>query len=185
MPFLKYLWCLALCLLYLNSGVSQDHLLRAENGKVNITSEAPLELIAAGSQSLRGIIDPAVRSFAFTMRINSFEGFNSEMQQTHFLENYMEQQKYPNATFKGKFIEEIPFDQPGIYSVRAKGMLEVHGVARERIIKGTLEVANGQTNLRTSFLVPVSDHGINIPKIVAQKIAEEIRVDIDIQFRGT
>ena len=137
-----------------------------ENGKASIKSEAPLELIKALSNTLRGAIDPASKSFAFSIRINSFEGFNSEIQQTHFLENYLEQKKYPQATFKGKFIEDIPFDTPGTYSVRAKGNLEIHGSAR----------------IQTHFLVPVADHGIIIPKIVMQKIAEEIDVDIDIEF---
>ncbi len=161
---------------------AQQGLLIGEHGKANIKSEAPLELIKAESNTLRGAIDPASKSFAFTIRINSFEGFNSEIQQTHFLENYLEQKKYPQATFKGKFIEDIPFDTPGTYSVRAKGILEIHGIAKERIIRGTLILSEGSARIQTHFLVPVSDHGIIIPKIVMQKIAEEIDVDIDIEF---
>jgi len=161
---------------------AQQGLLIGEKGKASIKSEAPLELIKAESNTLRGAIDPASKSFAFTIRINSFEGFNSEIQQTHFLENYLEQKKYPQATFKGKFIEDIPFDTPGTYSVRAKGSLEIHGISKERIIRGTLTLSQGSARIQTHFLVPVTDHGINIPKIVMQKIAEEIDVEIDIEF---
>ncbi len=154
----------------------------AEHGIARIKSDAPLEMIKAESKALRGVIDPSTRSFAFTMRINSFEGFNSEIQQTHFLENYMEQKKYPQATFKGKFIEDIPFTTPGVYSVRAKGILDIHGISKERIIRGTLTIREGSAKIQVHFLVPVSDHGIIIPKIVMQKIAEEIEVDIDVEF---
>src|SRR5688572_14789128 len=161
---------------------AQQGLLIGEQGKASIKSEAPLELIKAESKTLRGAIDPATKSFAFTIRINSFEGFNSEIQQTHFLENYMEHKKYPQATFKGKFIEDIPFDTPGTYSVRAKGNLEIHGVTKERIIRGTLILTENSARVQAHFLVPVADHGIIIPKIVMQKIAEEIDVDIDIEF---
>jgi hypothetical protein len=182
MDILKYI-CLVLMLWRtIDPAIGQENLWRAENGVIKMKSDAPLELIAAQSNALRGIIDPQHKSFAFTVRINSFEGFNSETQQTHFLENYMEHRKYPNATFSGKFIEDIPFDQPGTYTVRAKGMLEIHGISKERIIKGTLMISPGQRDLKTTFTVPVIDHGITIPKIVMQKIAEEIDIDVIIRF---
>lgn len=180
----KKLKCFIFCVVFSFPAWShaQQGLLIGEHGKASIKSEAPLELIKAESNTLRGAIDPTSKSFAFTIRINSFEGFNSEIQQTHFLENYLEQKKYPQATFKGKFIEDIPFNTPGTYSVRAKGNLEIHGITKERIIRGTLTLSEGAARIQTHFLVPVADHGIIIPKIVMQKIAEEIDVDIDIEF---
>lgn len=169
-------------LLSIYGSSAQETILKAEHGVANIKSEAPLELIQAESKALRGVIEPSTKSFAFSMRINSFEGFNSETQQAHFLENYMEQKKYPQATFKGKFIEDIPFNTPGVYSVRTKGMLDIHGISKERIIRGTLTIRDGSANIKAHFLVPVADHGITIPKIVMQKIAEEIEVRVDIDF---
>lgn len=154
----------------------------ADQGVARINSDAPLELIQAESNSLRGIIDPSTNSFAFTIRVNSFEGFNSNIQQTHFLENYLEQKKFPQTTFRGKFIEDIPFETPGTYSVRAKGRLDIHGITRERIIRGTIVISKENITVHTRFLIPVADHGISIPKIVMQKIAEEIEVNIDIGF---
>ena len=182
---MNILKCIGLFLMIgvcVGTAASQDKLWRSENGTVNLKSDAPLELITAESKLLRGIIDPAHKSFAFTVRINSFEGFNSETQQTHFLENYMEHRKYPNATFTGKFIEDIPFHQPGTYTVRAKGMLDIHGVTKERIIKGTLVITRDVIELKTAFTVPVMDHGITIPKIVMQKIAEEIDIEVNVRF---
>jgi len=163
---------------------AQQPMLRAESGLAQIKSEAPLELIKAESNAMRGLIDPTSKSFAFSVRVNSFEGFNSEIQQTHFMENYLEQKKYPQATFKGKFIEDIPFDTPGTYSVRAKGAMDIHGIVKERIIRGTLTIHNGSARIQAHFLVPVTDHGITIPKIVMQKIAEEIDVNIDMEFKA-
>ena len=99
-------------------GICQDVRWMAMDGRVHIQSDAPLEVIKAESQVLQGVIDPASNTFAFSIRINSFQGFNSQIQRTHFLENYMEEKKYPNATFEGRFIESIPFDSPGIYSCK-------------------------------------------------------------------
>jgi polyisoprenoid-binding protein YceI len=155
---------------------------QAENGHASIKSDAPLEIIKAESHEVKGVIDPTSKSFSFSIRMNSFKGFNSEIQQSHFLENYIEVEKYPRATFKGKLIEDIPFDIPGTYSVRAKGNLEVHGVVKERIIRGTLTIRKDSARVQSTFYVPLADHGITIPKIVLQKIAEQIVVDIDIEF---
>ena len=161
---------------------AQDEHYISERGYASFKSDAPLEIIQAESKSLRGVINPVTKSFAFTININSFQGFNSDIQRTHFLENYMEQKQFPQATFTGKIIEDISFMTPGTYSVRAKGELNIHGIKKERIIRGTLIVKDGAAQLTTSFTVPVADHGIAIPKIVKQKIAEQIAVNIDIDF---
>ena len=182
----KSLFLINLCsLLYTAGTLAQTTVWKAEHGLARIKSDAPLEVIKAESKSLRGVIDTSTRSFAFSVRINSFEGFNSEIQRTHFLENYLEQKKYPQATFKGKFIEEIPFGVPGTYSIRAKGNLEIHGIVKERIIRGTLVIKKGIMIAQARFFVPVTDHGITIPKIAKHKIAEEIEVNIEIEFTET
>jgi len=161
---------------------AQEGLWRAGSGKVQFKSEATLETIIAESKMLKGAIDPSNKKFAFSVRINSFEGFNSDIQQIHFLENYMEEKLFPQGSFEGKIIEDIPFDKPGEYSVRAKGMLTIHGISKERIIRGTLHVSKNDLHLETRFTIPLTDHGITIPKIVMQKIAEEIDVTVDIRF---
>ena len=162
--------------------VGQDPLWLSEHGRIEFSSDAPLEIIRAKSEYLKGVVNTVTRDFAFTMNINSFEGFNSDIQQTHFLENYLEQKKYPRATFTGKLIEDIPFDKPGVYPVRAKGTLDIHGVKKERIRKGTITVNGGGGKVQTQFSIPVADHGISIPRIVQQKIADQIQVSVDIEF---
>ena len=94
----------------------------------------------------------------------------------------MEQKEYPQATFTGKLIEDVAFDQPGTYSVRAKGILDIHGVQKERIIRGTLVVKEKGLHISTNFNIPVAEHGIVIPKLVQQKIAEEVTVTVDLEF---
>lgn len=161
---------------------AQEDMYMSDHGSLDLKSEAPLEIIECESKSLRGIINPSTKSFAFSVNISSFQGFNSDIQRTHFMENYMEQKKYPQATFTGKIIEDIPFDVPGTYTVRAKGELDIHGIKKERIIKGTITIKNNSIHVLTNFSIPVADHGIAIPKIVRQKIADEIAVMVDIEF---
>jgi polyisoprenoid-binding protein YceI len=149
-----------------------------QSGEVSFISEAPLELIRARSQELRGAIDTDKHTFAFNLRVISFEGFNSALQREHFNEKFLETNSFPKATFQGKLIEKIDFSAPGIYPVRAKGIFEVHGIPQERIIRATIEVKESGIELTADFKVLVADHKITIPQIVYQNIAEEIQVKV-------
>jgi YceI-like protein len=155
------------------------NLFHATEGKISFRSDAPLELIKASSNSLVGIIDTAKKNFSFKIGISSFEGFNSKIQREHFNENYMQTEKYPEASFKGKIIEDLDFSKDGTITVRAKGMLNIHGVEKERIIKAEFIIKNKIITLRSNFTVLLSDHNIPIPKVVYQKLANEIKVEVN------
>lgn len=150
-----------------------------EKGSIEFKSDAPLELIQAASRDMKGVIDIQERTFAFSVPVASFQGFNSPLQREHFNENYMETAKYPKATFSGRIIEEADLGKPGEYTVRAKGMLTVHGISRERIIKSQVVVNGTSCKVSSFFTVLLADHDISIPKVVHQKIAEEIEVRVD------
>ncbi len=152
----------------------------AKNGVVKFTSNAPLEAIKAESNKLTGAIDLSKRTFAFKLPNTTFDGFNSALQKDHFNENYMECHKYPTSEFKGKIIEENDFTVPGTYNVRVKGLLKIHGVEKERILKAKVVVKSGQIYIESKFEVMLIEHQIKIPKIITQKIAEQIDVDIKI-----
>jgi hypothetical protein len=149
------------------------------NGNVTLLSDAPLEVIKAQSKKLRGVLDPENQSFAWSLEVKSLDGFGSPLQKEHFNENYMESNKYPVATFKGKIIEKIDFTKNGTYKVRAKGKLTLHGIEQERIIKIALDVKGKQLVVKSDFIIPLTEHDIDIPKIVHQKIAEEIGISVN------
>jgi polyisoprenoid-binding protein YceI len=159
------------------------HLISAQifickDGDTKFTSEAPLELIKAHSNKTKGVIDASSKNVAFSINIDSFEGFNSGLQKEHFRENYMETEKYTEATFKGKIIEDIDFSKNGSFSVRAKGVFTIHGTEKEKIVKVKIVIKDNEIKVETSFEVPLEDHNIKIPKVVNQKIASVIMVEV-------
>jgi hypothetical protein len=151
---------------------------QVNDGTVEFRSDAPLEMIKAKSNELRGLIDFEKETFAFSITINSFKGFNSALQREHFNENYLESERFPRATFAGKLIEKIDISQPAQYHIRAKGKLNIHGVEQERIIPAVLTIQNGRILVNSTFNVVLEDHNIAIPKVVQHKIAETIMVQI-------
>jgi polyisoprenoid-binding protein YceI len=180
----KRIYCILLIIAGSGSGAAGQSggVYLISKSQVQFRSEAPLELINAGSGKLKGALDPTARSFAFTIEMASFDGFNSPLQKEHFTENYIESKKYPKATFSGRIIEEDDFTKEGTYTLRAKGKLNIHGVERERIIKGELTVKKGTIQLKSNFTVLLSDHDIKIPRIVYEKLASEIKVTITADF---
>jgi hypothetical protein len=145
------------------------------NSKIEFVSNAPLEIISAESDELQGLLDLKNKRFAFKMYIKSFEGFNSRLQQIHFLENYMESDEFPLSTFTGKIIESFSDD---ISEYRAKGILEIHGIKNEVIIPISINFQDLKLTFESNFKVRLEDHEITIPKLVYQKIAEVINVKV-------
>jgi polyisoprenoid-binding protein YceI len=177
---MRLLICLMVCALF--SFVLNDLLFYAEGAAVSFRSEAKLELIQARSNALKGIINTEKRSFAFSVPMASFEGFNSPLQKQHFNENYLESNIYKTASFTGRIIEKPDLTQDGVYQVRAKGKMSIHGVTKERIIKSQITVKDGVFKVEANFSILLSEYNITIPKVVQQKIAEEIQILINANF---
>lgn len=174
----SYLITFILVVLLSSHALAPQLVFGVNNGSISFRSDAPMELIKASSNQLRGIFVAEKKQFAFSINVNTFKGFNSPLQEEHFNENYLETDKFPRATFEGKIIEDIDLQRDGIYSVRAKGNLTVHGVVQERIIKCDLNIKNGVVSVKSNFTVLLADHNISIPKVVHEKLASEIKVEV-------
>jgi polyisoprenoid-binding protein YceI len=148
-----------------------------KQGTVTFKSNAPLENINAESAMLTGLVSLDQNTFAFSVDVNSFKGFNSALQQEHFYENYMETDVYPRATFSGKLIDKFNPDLQ-TQKIRAKGNLDIHGVKKERIIDVVITKKGDHYLIVSDFNVLLADHNIRIPKVVYQKIAENINIKV-------
>jgi hypothetical protein len=178
----------AISVLFLMMGIASGFAQNAEryfmvNSKITFVSKASLETIEAASTAMKGVLDVKRKSFAFSVNSASFEGFNSTLQKDHFNENYIESERYPQCTFTGKLIDEMDFRKDGKYIVRAKGMLTIKGVPHEQIIKAIVIVNGSDLTMTAGFTIALTDHEIRIPRIVQQKIAPQILVNVDAQMR--
>ncbi|GAB3521648.1 YceI family protein [Emticicia fontis] len=144
-------------------------------GETSFFSETPLENIAAVNKNVVSIIDFTKGEIAVKMTMTDFK-FQNHLMEEHFNENYMESEKYPTATFVGKFQEPIDISKNGTYDVSAKGSLTMHGINKERILKGKLTINNEEITLQSNFDVALKDHKIEVPTLVVTKIAEVIAI---------
>jgi polyisoprenoid-binding protein YceI len=150
-------------------------LFSTKSGRVSFHSDAPLEDIEAVNNKVAAILNADNEELAVQMKIIDFE-FSNKLMQEHFNENYLESEKYPTATFKGKFIEKLDLQKAGTYPATAKGTLTVHGVSKEVTIQGTIKSTGQELEAEFDFPIKLENHEIEIPSIVFQKIAEEVEV---------
>ena len=156
-----------------------QEVLKTSDAQIDFVSDAPLELISATSIECEGVMDIDSRSFAFRVKIRTFEGFNSPLQKEHFNENYLESEKFSHATFNGRILDGVDLRAAGEYNVEVKGKLEIHGVTQERVIAIRLEIDDEQViSFNSDFVIDLDAHRIEVPRIVQQKISEHIRVTV-------
>jgi len=169
-------------LFYVDESFAQQYY-KTNTGTVEFISDAPLELIKAKSEKLKGILSIDKSTFAFEMDISTFIGFNSPLQSEHFRENYLEVDRYPKATFTGAIIESVDFNKPGKYTVRAKGKFNIHGVDKPMMLNIALNVKENEIIADSEFDILLKDFEIDIPRIVYKKIADLIHVKVHVALK--
>ncbi len=174
---MKKQWILLVMASFLYLGVKAQ-LYSTLNGNVSFFSTTPVENIDAHSAKALAVLSTEKRELAFSIPNTSFQ-FKNKLMQEHFNEKYMESEKFPNSTFKGKINETIDLKVPGEYKVTVTGKLNIHGVELDRTISGSIVVKDGTITLKSEFPIKVADHKIQIPTIVTAKIAEEITAKIE------
>lgn len=152
---------------------AQNYICR--DGETSFFSETPLENIAALNKKVASVLNAETNEIAVKMVMTEFK-FKNHLMEEHFNENYMESTKFPNGIFKGKINEAIDWKNNGIFDVTAKGTLIMHGVSKERLLKGKVTIKGEEITLQCDFNIPLADHKIDVPTLVIAKIADNIAV---------
>jgi polyisoprenoid-binding protein YceI len=100
------------------------------------------------------------------------------LMQEHFNEKYMESEKYPHATFKGKVNEKVDVTRTGKIPVTATGTLTIHGKEKQITEKGEMDISDHQITLTTKFYIALDDFNIKKPQIFLSNIADTIEVNM-------
>jgi len=145
---------------------------------VTFFSETPVANIDAKSTQGVGAVNQSTKDVFFKVAMKSFV-FKKALMQEHFNENYVESDKFPYATFKGKITDNVDLSKDGTYNVSVTGDFTVHGVTKPRTIPGTITIKGNNMQVKTSFDVKLADHNITIPTVVATEIAEVVNVKVN------
>ncbi|NDP20160.1 MAG: YceI family protein [Paludibacter sp.] len=154
-----------------------------KTGHVWFYSHTAIEAIEAHSHQVVAIVIPSTGSIAVGIPIMSFE-FKKTLMQEHFNENYMESAKFPKATFKGiiKNPTSINTAKNGSYKTSVEGELTIHGVTKKIKADGVVVVKDGKFNVKSKFIVSPKEYNIAIESRLAGNIAENIDINVDLDF---
>jgi polyisoprenoid-binding protein YceI len=99
---------------------------------------------------------------SFDMMVRGFRFEMAEMEE-HFNKNYMESDKYPKASFKGRIFDfkKISLTKPGLYKVKAEGLMTIHNVTKKIIVSGTLQVDGSAIVLTSKFTINIGDYKVD------------------------
>ena len=106
---MRYFILFAICLIGWSANAQ---LFTTQTGEVSFFSKTPMEDIDAVNKQVGSIINSENNEVAVQIRVTNFI-FPNKLMQEHFNENYLETDKYPSATFKGKIKESVDLKVPG------------------------------------------------------------------------
>lgn len=172
---------LLICFLFCATGLFAQEKMVTKTGKVTFEASVPsFEEVKAKNDGVTFILNSKTGEVASLALMKGFR-FKIALMEEHFNENYMESDKFPKATFKGK-IEN--FDAKTLTSTAKeytlKGKLELHGKSKDITSIAKIRKTDAGIEIISNFSVNASDFDIKIPSVVKNKVSNTI--DIRSEF---
>lgn len=145
-----------------------------DHGEIEFFTESVLSDIEAVTNKADVKMDIQTGNIEVTINIQSFV-FESETMQEHFNEKYMESDKFPQATFKGKIVQNIS-NITGEIEVDAAGKMTIHGVTNEIKVKAKISKAEGYTVVKCKIPVLFKDYNVDEPSILTKSVAKDVLI---------
>ena len=171
-------------LLFFNGfGFAQDKLI-TKTGTITFEASVPsFEEVKAKNSGVSCVLNTKTGEIASLALMKGFR-FKVALMEEHFNENYVESDKFPKATFKGK-IEN--FDLSKITSTAnnytIKGKLELHGKLKDIVITAKIKKGKDGIEIVSDFSVNTDDFDIEIPSVVSKKVTKKVNVQFEFVLK--
>jgi len=168
-----------LILLFTAFSIAAQDKFKTNTAIVNFEASVPFfEEITAVNKLGTIILEPESSTLICTVVIKDFR-FKMDLMQQHFNDNYIESHRYPKAVFKGK-IEK--FDLKDIDDIEKEydvtGKFYLHGKSKMITVKALIKKVSGGIQILSSFPISIADFNIEIPYVVAGKIAKTANTNL-------
>ncbi len=166
------------CFIFSTVVFSQKMITRSGEIKFDATVSGALDPVIATNSSVSSIFDKTTGEIVVQGLVKSFK-FKSPLMEEHFNENYMESDKLPKTSFKGKV---VGYDgKSGSYDV--EGDLTIHGVANKVKTKMTV-TAGAKTSIAGAFVVKLVDYKLDVPAMAKKTLAETAKISIKLELEN-
>ena len=146
-----------------------------------LSDKEAVELVEATNDQVGAVVDLENGNLAFQIQMRAFH-FKIALMEEHFNENYVESELYPKATFRGAFLD-LPKNLSTEQELLVKGTMDFHGIQKEMNFSVTLSLIDDVLVGNAEFVLLCSDFGIEIPKLVADKLANAIQVKVNARLK--
>lgn len=155
-----------------------------KTGKITFEASVPaVEEVKAKNESVTCVLNPATGEIASLALMKSFR-FKVALMEEHFNENYMESDKYPKATFKGKIDNfDVTKLSAAAKEYTIKGKMEMHGKSKDITITASIKKDGDAIDIDSNFFVNTEDYGIEIPSVVSKKVSKKVAVKLDVTLK--
>jgi polyisoprenoid-binding protein YceI len=167
------------CFVFSNIAVSQKMMTRSGELKFDATVPGALDPVVATNNTVSSIFDKTTGDLVVQAMVKSFK-FKSPLMEEHFNENYMESDKLPKASFKGKVIGYSAKD--GAYEV--EGDLTLHGVTNKVKTKMNFDTAGSKLNITGTFVVKLKDYKLEVPAMAKKTLAETAKISVKLDLEN-
>ena len=169
--------------LLMGSFVANAQLYFTKTGTIKFDSHTTLEDIKAENRKVVSALNSSTGALEFSLLMKGFD-FTNQLMEDHFNESYVESDKYPKASFKGTVtdISKVDFTKDGSYKVNYTGKLTIKNITKDVTGTATIVIKGGKVTSTSALKVKPKEYNIEIPATAGAKIAEEITVDIRMDY---
>ena len=148
---MKKIAIVLVALLIGGAAFSQKMMTRTGEIKFDATVPGAMDEVIGTNKTVSSIFDKASAEVVVQAMVKSFK-FKSPLMEEHFNENYMESDKLPKSSFKGKILN---YDgKAGSYEV--EGDLTLHGVTNKIKSKMAITSDGNKLDISGSFVIKLS-----------------------------
>lgn len=155
------------------------------SGAINFDATTSLDgLPKAENKTVVAAFDTKTGAIAFEAIMKSFS-FANPMMQDHFnSDKWLDSDKFPTSTFKGKLtnFSTVNLKKDGEYPAEVTGDLTIHGITKPLTTTGTVVVNGKAIAITAAFNVKLEDYGITGKAIEAGKVTKDPKITIAANF---
>ncbi len=155
-----------------------------KSGQVRFEASVPsFEKIEAKNDKVTAILKADTGEIAVLALVQGFR-FKIALMEEHFNESYAESDVFPKTMFTGKIVDfsQEDFQTEEYKPIKLQGNFTFHGVTKEISVPATLRFIDDTYTLSASFSILASDYKVKIPKIVRNKIAKDIAIQLQLDL---
>lgn len=171
---------------------AEYHVDKAGDNLVQFTPRTPLQDFEVTTSSIDGYVTWAGEAYPpenldgseiyFEVQLNTLDAGNS-MYNRHLKENYLETDKFPYASYKGT-IDSVGQAGDKARPIYTSGVFNIHGQDHKIAIVGIISGTDGDLLIKCDFIILLSSHDIEVPKLMFMETDERINVILKFNLKA-